>query len=41
MTIKSYFYNHIFRPLKNLLIGSKEYTLQEVNDEIAPTDKEE
>lgn len=41
MSIKSYFYNHIFRPLKNLLIGSKEYTLQEVNDEIAPTDKEE
>ena len=30
-----YWYDHVLRPLKNLLVGSKEYTLKETNDEIA------
>ena len=27
-------YNHVLRPLKNLLVGSKEYTLRETKDDI-------
>ena len=30
--IEDYWYNHVLRPLKNLLIGSKEYTLKETAD---------
>ena len=30
-----YWYDHVLRPLKNLLVGSKEYTLKETSDEIA------
>lgn len=30
-----YWYDHVLRPLKNLLVGSKEYTLKETGDEIA------
>ena len=32
---ESYWENHVKRPLRNLLIGSKEYTLKETHDEIA------
>ena len=32
---ESYWENHVKRPLRNLLIGSKEYTLKETQDEIA------
>lgn len=29
-----YMYNHVLRPLKNLLVGSKEYTLKQTKDDI-------
>ena len=32
--IEDYNYDHVLRPLKNLLIGSKEYTLRQTKDEI-------
>ena len=31
---ENYMYNHVLRPLKNLLVGSKEYTLRETKDDI-------
>ena len=31
----AYWHDHVLRPLRNLLVGSKEYTLQETSDEIA------
>lgn len=41
MGIKRYMYNHIIRPLKNVLIGSKEYSLKFEYDEIVEYSEEE
>lgn len=41
MHIGVYWKNFITRPLKNLLLGSKEYTLEEEDDEITPDVKDE
>lgn len=37
--IGAYWNDHILRPLKNLLVGSKEYTLKDTYDEIAEYDE--
>lgn len=41
MHIGVYWYNFITRPMKNLLMGSKEYTLKESEDDISPDVKED
>ena len=38
---ENYMYNHVLRPLKNLLVGSKEYTLRETKDAIEVKEFEE
>lgn len=35
MSIGKYMYNHVIRPFKNVLLGSKEYSLKYEHDEIA------